>query len=74
MKKSNFAGASPLTKNEMRKVTGGGFPPCYSECLTDNDCPVTQSGIRGWCQLVYEADCSLNWDGSKPELRYCVGG
>jgi len=61
-----------LSRAELRKVSGGTFVPCQAECISDTDCPITEAGIRGWCQMTKVGECH-NKDGSlQPPLGFCV--
>jgi len=58
-----------LSREQMRKVAGGGFLPCKSQCITDADCP--QSGGGSQCVVAPDQNCH-NRDGSIQSVGSCV--
>ena len=53
-----------LSREQMKKIAGGGYYPCVNQCNTDNDCPpLNGSGSPGWCEKTLLGECH-NRDGS----------
>jgi hypothetical protein len=61
----NVGGA--LSREQMKKVTGGGFHPCASQCLSDAEC----AGLSGHCVIAPDPNCH-NRDGSIQNVGTCA--
>ena len=58
----NIGGA--LSRVQMKKIAGGGFHPCASQCLSDGEC------ASGHCVIAPDPNCH-NRDGSIQNVGTC---
>lgn len=61
-----------LSREQMKKIVGGIYMPCASECTTDQDCQARNPCGLPFGSCVIITDCH-NRDGSmQPNVGSCV--